>query len=82
MYFTQIIRQQNYFKTQLWQTSEDIRDIKNSLNQSPNNNNIQNEDSVFYSFTLPLETKQQLQEVEQFLKNEHNFKISVILLLN
>ncbi|XP_071572846.1 uncharacterized protein, partial [Temnothorax nylanderi] len=75
-YFKQIIRQQNYFKAQLWQTFEDIQDIKNTgLNPAPNND-VQKQESVFCSFTLPLETEQQLQEVEQFLTNQNNFKAS------
>ncbi|XP_024886865.1 uncharacterized protein LOC112464232 isoform X2 [Temnothorax curvispinosus] len=76
-YFKQIIRQQNYFKTQLWQTVEDIQDIKNTgLNPAPNND-VQKQESVFCFFTLPLETEQQLQEVEQYLTNQNNFKASV-----
>lgn len=81
MYFKEIIRQQNYFKAQLWQTSEDIRDIKNAgINQTPNNG-IQKQESLFCSFTLPIETEQQLGEVEQFLENQANFNTSVILFL-
>ncbi|XP_036146907.1 uncharacterized protein LOC105840320 [Monomorium pharaonis] len=77
MYFKQIIRQQNYFKAQLWQTFKEIQDIKNAgLNQAANNN-IQRQESVFHSFMLPFETEQQLEEVEQFLKNKDNFKTSV-----
>lgn len=80
MYFKEIIRQQNYFKAQLWQTAEDIRDIKNTgVNQAANS--IQRQESVFCSFKLPLETEQQLEEVEQFLKNQDNFRTSVILFL-
>ncbi|XP_029176362.1 uncharacterized protein LOC114944562 [Nylanderia fulva] len=79
IYFKEIIRQQNYFKAQLWQTSEDIREIKNiGLNQSNGiNNGIQRQESVFCFFTLPLETEEELQEVEQFLKNQVNFETSV-----
>lgn len=77
MYFKEIIRQQNYFKAQLWQTSEDIKDIKNAgLNQTPEI--IQRQESVFSSFTLPIETDQQLEQVEQYLENQANFNISVI----
>lgn len=77
MYFKEIIRQQNYFKAQLWQTSEDIKDIKNAeLNQTPGI--IQRQESVFSSFTLPIETDQQLEQVEQYLENQANFNISVI----
>jgi len=42
IYFKEIIRQQNYFKAQLWQTSEDIRDLKNRQNQT--NDNVQNQE--------------------------------------
>lgn len=80
MYFKEII-QQNYFKAQLWQTSEDIRDIKSAgINQTPDGI-LQRQESVFSSFTLPIETEQQLEEVEQFLKNQANFNISVIFFL-
>ncbi|CAL1671922.1 unnamed protein product [Lasius platythorax] len=76
MYFKEIIRQQNYFKAQLWQTSEDIKDIKNAgLNQTPGI--IQRQESVFSSFTLPIETDQQLKQVEQYLENQANFNTSV-----
>lgn len=75
-YFEEIIRQQHFFKAQLWQTSEGIRNLKNvGLNQA---NNIQVQESVFCSFTLPLDTEQQLEEVEQFLRNELNFKTLVM----
>ncbi|XP_018392600.1 PREDICTED: uncharacterized protein LOC108771702, partial [Cyphomyrmex costatus] len=77
-YFKEIIRQQNYFKAQLWQTCEDIQDIKNNILTQAPNDNTQRQASVFCSFELPLNTEQQLQEVEQFLKNQDNFKISVI----
>lgn len=77
MYFKEIIRQQNYFKAQLWQTSEDIKDIKNAgLNQTPGI--IQRQESVFSSFTLLIETDQQLEQVEQYLENQANFNTSVI----
>lgn len=76
IYFKEIIRQQNYFKAQLWQTCEDIRDLKNTgLNQA---NGIQRQESIFSSFTLSLETEEQLEEVEQYLQNQANFEISVI----
>ena len=75
-YFKELIRQQNYFKAQLWQTCEDIRDLKNiGLNQANDN---QRQESMFSSFTLPLETEEQLQEVEQYLKNQAHFEISVM----
>lgn len=77
MYFKEIIRQQNYFKAQLWQTSEDIRDLKNAGIKALNNE-VERQESVFCSFTLPIETEQQLEEVEQFLKNQANFNTSVI----
>jgi len=64
----------------LWQTSEDIRDLKNiGLNQALYD--TQKQESVFCSFTLPLETEQQLEEVEQFLKNQTNFEKSVIVFI-
>lgn len=59
----------------MWQTSEDIRDLKNRQNQT--NDNVQNQESIFSYLTLPLETEQQLEEIEQFLKNGDNFKTSV-----
>lgn len=77
MYFKELIRQLNYFKAQLWQTSEDIKDIKNTgLNQTPGI--IQRQESVFSSFTLLIETDQQLEQVEQYLENQANFNTSVI----
>lgn len=60
----------------MWQTCEDVRDLKNiGLNQA---NGIQRQESIFSSFTLPLETEEQLEEVEQYLKNQAYFEISVM----
>lgn len=62
IYFKEIIRQQNYFKAQLWQACEDIRDLKNiGLNET---NSIQRQESIFSSFKLPLKMEEQLEEVE------------------
>ena len=64
----------------MWQTCEDIRDLKNTgLNQT---NGIQRQESIFHSFTLPIETEQQLEEVEEFLKNQANFDTSVMYCFN
>lgn len=78
MYFKEIVRQLNYFKAQLWQTCEDIKDIKNNGRNEQTTTDIPRHESIFCCFTLPLKTEQELQEVEQFLKNAANMTTSVI----
>ncbi|XP_011688854.1 PREDICTED: uncharacterized protein LOC105450618 [Wasmannia auropunctata] len=81
-YFKEIIRQQSYFKTQLWQMADDLRKIKDAiitgnLMRQNQDNQRQNEKSIYHSFDLPLKTVEDIEEaVEQFLKIKENFKRS------
>lgn len=83
-YFKEIIRQQSYFRTQLWQIADDLRDMKNELmqqvRQRPNVND-QREESIFSFLHLPFNSVEDLEEhVEQFLNQPNNFETSVIIL--
>ncbi|CAL1678842.1 unnamed protein product [Lasius platythorax] len=80
-YFKEIIRQQSYFRTQLWQIADDLRDMKNELmqqvRQRPNVND-QREESIFSFLHLPFNSVEDLEEhVEQFLNQPNNFETSV-----
>jgi len=83
-YFKEIIRQQSYFRTQLWQIADDLRNMKNELmqqvGQRPNGNN-QREESIFSFLYLPFNSIEDLEEhVEKFLNQPNNFETSVIIL--
>ncbi|XP_039310317.1 uncharacterized protein LOC120358954 isoform X1 [Solenopsis invicta] len=80
-YFKEIIRQQGYFRTQLWQIVDDLREMKNvitglNLRQDQDNNQQQDIRSIYSSFDLPLKTVENIETVEQFLRTEENFKRS------
>ncbi|KYQ51476.1 hypothetical protein ALC60_09421 [Trachymyrmex zeteki] len=84
-YFKEIIRQQSYLKTQLWQITDDLRAMKNELlqqnHQQPNAN--RREQSIFSSFDLPFNSVKDIEQLlEQFLKQPNNFETSVIILYN
>lgn len=75
-YFKEIIRQQSFFKTQLWQMADDLREVKNvimtnNLMLNQDNDQQQNRRSIYSSFELPLRTVKDIEEaVEQFLEIE------------
>lgn len=83
-YFKEIIRQQSYFKTQLWQIADDLRDMKDELMQQARqrpNVNDQREESIFSFLHLSFNSVEDLEEhVEQFLNQPNNFETSVIIL--
>ncbi|XP_039312350.1 uncharacterized protein LOC105206708 isoform X3 [Solenopsis invicta] len=79
-YFQEIIRQQTYFKTQLWQIADDFKVMKDKLlqqfHQRPNE--YQREESIFSVFQLPFNTVDDLeQRLEDFLNQAKNFEASV-----
>lgn len=81
-YFKEIIRQLGYLKTQLWQTNGDIQDIKkNGIIGTLDPTDIPRNESLFYSFTLPLQTEDQLQEAETFLQSAANMTTTVLLFI-
>lgn len=84
MYFKEIIRQQGFFKTQLWQMADDLREIKDAITisnlrkENQDDNRQQDTPSVYSSFELPLRNVKDIEEtVEQFLKVQNNFERSV-----
>ena len=82
IYFKEIIRQQHLFKAHIWQQSDSIRDIENVLEKlNTNDNNIVSntkQQSLFHSCNIPMRNEKQLEEqVEDFLKIDENFDISV-----
>ncbi|XP_029170533.1 uncharacterized protein LOC114940175 isoform X2 [Nylanderia fulva] len=79
-YFKEIIRQQSYFKTQLWQIADDLKDMKNELLQQVHQrpNVTEREESIFSFPHLPFNSVEDLEEhVEQFLNQPNKFEISV-----
>lgn len=82
-YFKEIIRQQSYFKTQLWQMADDLRDIKTELQQQSKRSNVnQSKESIFSFLHPPFSSVEDLEEyVEQFLNHPNNFETSVIIIL-
>ncbi|GAB1869621.1 hypothetical protein CAJAP_10700 [Camponotus japonicus] len=82
-YFKEIIRQQSFFKTQLWQMADDLREIKDivtgNLMQQNKDVHKQNEKSIYFSFDLPLKTVEEIEgAVEEFLKISENFERSTM----
>ncbi|XP_032690649.1 uncharacterized protein LOC116853628 isoform X2 [Odontomachus brunneus] len=79
-YFKEIIRQQSFFKTQLWQMADDLKEIKDTVitsirtTQNMNGNQQQEARSIYSSFDLPLRTIENIEQaVEQFLHIQDNF---------
>ncbi|XP_011691888.1 PREDICTED: uncharacterized protein LOC105452470 isoform X3 [Wasmannia auropunctata] len=85
IYFKEIIRQQHLFKAEIWQQSDNIRVIKNTLENLHHNTNGNNaegntrQQSIFYSCNIPIQNERQLEEqMEDFLKIDENFDTSIL----
>jgi len=83
-YFQEIIRQQSYFRTDLWQMADDLKKIKDTIinsdiiRQNQNGNKQQDVRSIYSVFDLPLKTVEEMEgEVEQFLQIPDNFERSI-----
>ncbi|XP_011861114.1 PREDICTED: uncharacterized protein LOC105558166, partial [Vollenhovia emeryi] len=79
-HFKEIIRQQSYFKTQLWQIADNLKDMKNELLQQvrQRQNVTEREESIFSFQQLPFNSVEDLEEhLEQFLCQPNNFEASV-----
>ncbi|CAL1681096.1 unnamed protein product [Lasius platythorax] len=82
-YFKEIIRQQHLFKAEIWQQSDNIRDIKNAienLHHTNGNNAVDNtrQRSIFSSCNIPIQNERQLEQVEEFFKIDENFDTSIL----
>lgn len=80
-YFKEIIRQQHPLKAEIWQQSDNLRIIKNAV-ENPNYAHFNNADdvrkqSIFYSCNIPMDNERQLEQMEGFLKTDENFNTSV-----
>ncbi|XP_039315177.1 uncharacterized protein LOC120359849 isoform X2 [Solenopsis invicta] len=80
-YFKEIIRQQHPLKAEIWQQSDNLRIIKNAV-ENPNYahfNNADDQEAIFfYSYNIPMDNERQLEQMEGFLKTDENFNTSIL----